>query len=324
MKRAGHIACALVSDALVGDPRWFPHPAKLTGRLALRLEQKLRPRIRNERLAGAVTVGAVTGSAALATLLLTGGVRRWRPWAGDLVSIAILCTTLAARDLADHALAVQAALEAGDLEAACALVGRMVGRDVATLDEDGVVRAAVESVAENTVDGVTGPLFYAYLGGPAAAAAYKAISTLDSTFGYHNERYERFGWAAARADDLVNLLPARLTVGATFVAAGLLGLRPLGVLAVCARDGRKHPSPNSGWAEAAMAGALGVQLGGPLSREGRIVAQPTLGDALEPLTPAHIRPAVRMMVVTTAVWNALLAAGAALLRGRGLRSQAAP
>jgi len=309
-----HIVCALVLDALVGDPRWFPHPAKLTGRLALCLEQKLRPRIRNERLAGAVTAGAVTGSAALATLLLTGGVRRWRPWAGDVASIAVLCTTLAARDLAGHALAVQAALEAGDLEAARALVGRMVGRDVATLDEAGVVRATVESVAENTVDGVTGPLFYAYLGGPVAAATYKAVSTLDSTFGHHNERYERFGWAAARADDLANLLPARLTVAATFIAAALLGLRPLGVLAVCARDGRKHLSPNSGLAEAAMAGALGVQLGGPLSREGRVVDHPTLGDPLQPLSPVQMRQAVRMMVATTAVWNALLAAGAALRR----------
>ncbi|MCE5254083.1 MAG: adenosylcobinamide-phosphate synthase CbiB [Actinomycetia bacterium] len=309
-----HIVCALVLDALVGDPRWFPHPAKLTGRLALRLERMLRPRIRDERLAGAATAAVVTGSAALVTLLVTRGARRWRPWAGDVASIAVLCTTLAARDLAGHALAVQAALEAGDLEAARALVGRMVGRDVATLDEAGVVRAAVESVAENTVDGVTGPLFYAYLGGSVTAAAYKAVSTLDSTFGHHNERYERFGWAAARADDLANLLPTRLTVAATFIAAALLGLRPLGVLAVCARDGRKHPSPNSGWAEAAMAGALGVQLGGPLSREGRIVVQPTLGDALEPLKPVHIRQAVRMMVVTTAVWNGLLAAGAALLR----------
>ena len=318
MNRQAQVICALVLDAAVGDPRWFPHPARYTGRLALWLEQVTRSRIEDDRLAGCVTAAAVAGSAALAAALVTGAARRLRPWVGDLASVAIVWTALAPRGLAGHALEVDAALERDDLEAARNLVGRMVGRDAA-LDEAGVVRAAVESVAENTVDGVTAPLFYAFAGGPAAVAAYKAVSTLDSTFGYRNQRYERFGWASARSDDVANLIPSRLTVLAGVPAAALLGLRPADALRVCLRDGRKHSSPNSGLAEATMAGALGVQLGGPLMREGRLVEHPTLGDALQPLDRDHIRQAVRLMAATTAVWTGMLAGlGLGRRTGRGL------
>jgi adenosylcobinamide-phosphate synthase len=316
VNRSARILCALALDAAVGDPRWLPHPARFTGRLALRIEPLARRCLNDERLAGMAAAGATVGLAATAATLVVRGARRLHPLAGEAASVLILWSTFAARDLADHALAVHAALERDDLPEARELVGRMVGRDVAVLDEAGVVRAVVESVAENTVDGVTAPLFYAYLGGPVAAAAYKAISTLDSTFGYRNERYARFGWASARADDVANYLPARLTVIASFSAAALLGLRPVDVLRVCLRDGGKHASPNSGLAEAAMAGALGVQLGGPLSRDGRFVDQPTLGDPLQPLSRVHIKQAVRLMAVTTAVWAALLAGCGALRRRR--------
>ncbi|MBN1322326.1 MAG: cobalamin biosynthesis protein CobD [Thermoleophilia bacterium] len=307
MNRQAQIACALALDAAVGDPRWFPHPARSTGRLALWLEQATRSRMGDDKLAGCVTAAAVVGSAALAAALAMEAARRLHPWAGDVASVAILWTALAPRDLADHALDVHAALERDDLDGARSLVGRMVGREVAALDEAGVVRAAVESVAENTVDGVTGPVFYAFAGGPVAAAAYKAVSTLDSTFGYRNERYERFGWASARSDDVANLVPSRLTVVASVLALALLRLRPVDALRVCLRDGRKHSSPNSGLAEATMAGALGVQLGGPLMREGRVVEHPTLGDAVEPLDRDHIRQAVLLMAVTTAMWTGMLA-----------------
>jgi len=319
VNRQTQVVCALVLDAAAGDPRWLPHPARCTGRLALWLEQVTRSRIEDDRLAGCVTAAAVAGSAALAAALVTGMARRLHPWAGDLASVAIVWTALAPRGLAGHALDVHAALERDDLDAARCLVGRMVGRDVASLDEGGVVRAAVESVAENTVDGVTAPLFYAFAGGPTAVAAYKAVSTLDSTFGYRNRRYERFGWASARSDDVANLVPSRLTVLASVPAAALLGLRPVDALRVCLRDGRKHSSPNSGLAEATVAGALGVQLGGPLMREGRLVDHPTLGDALQPLDRDHIRQAVRLMAATTAVWTGILGGlGLGRRGGRGL------
>jgi adenosylcobinamide-phosphate synthase len=314
MNRQTQIACALLLDAAVGDPRRLPHPARLTGKLAVALESLTRRHVDGERLAGVVTAGMVAGAAALAAAVLIRGTRRMHPRLGDAASIAVLWTTFAARDLAGHALDVYNALDHGELAEARRLVGRMVGRDVAVLDEAGVVRAAVESVAENTVDGVTAPLFYACLGGPVAAATYKAINTLDSTFGYRNERYVRFGWASARWDDLANLLPARLTVIASCLAAAILGLDPAGVLRTCLRDGRKHASPNSGIAESAMAGALGVQLGGPLARGGRFVDHPTLGDPLQPLSPYHIKQAVRLMAATTVVWAGLLAVGVALAR----------
>ncbi|MBN1630141.1 MAG: cobalamin biosynthesis protein CobD [Thermoleophilia bacterium] len=320
MKRPAHIACALLLDAVLGDPRWLPHPAKLTGRLAQGLEVIARRRIKDERLAGAVTAGLVVAAATLATAIVTGASACLSPRAKDATSILVLWTAFAARDLADHALDVHGALQDADLVTARTLVGRMVGRDVSVLDEAGVVRAVVESVGENTVDGVTSPLFYAYLGGPMAAAAYKAVNTLDSTFGYRNERYVRFGWASARSDDWANWVPARLTPVAGSVAAWITGLHPVGLLRACLRDGGKHASPNSGIAEAAMAGALGVQLGGPLMRGGVLSDYPTLGDPLEPLAARHISRAVRFMAVTTVVWAGSLWVGGALLVGRGFRA----
>ncbi len=312
MNRLAQVACALILDAAIGDPRWLPHPAKFTGKLAARVESVTRRQIADERLAGLVAAETVIGSATLAAALVTGGARRVHPMLGDIASILVLWSTFAARDLADHALDVHAALEQGDLTEARIRVSRMVGRDVSALNETGVIRAVVESVAENTVDGVTTPLFYACLGGPVAVAAYKATSTLESTFGYRNEQNAPFGWASARSDDLANFLPARLSLIANIAAAGLLGFHPANAVRACLRDGRKHASPNSGLAEAAMAGALGVQLGGLVYREGRIVDLPTLGDSRQPLARCHIKQSVRLMATTTAVWTGLLMGSAAL------------
>jgi adenosylcobinamide-phosphate synthase len=316
VRRWAQIACALALDAALGDPRCLPHPAKLTGRLAMRLETATRRCFVGEKVAGSATAALVVGAAAATSAAVLRGARRLHPRLEDAVSVAILWTSFAARDLAGHALDVHSALDRQDLDEARRLVGRMVGRDVACLDEPGVVRAAVESVAENTVDGVTAPLFYACLGGPVAAVTYKAVSTLDSTFGYRNERYIRFGWASARLDDAANLLPARLTLVANVLAAAVLGLRPADVLLVSLRDGHKHASPNSGVAEAAMAGALGVQLGGPLVKDGSTLDLPTLGDAGQPLVAEHIEQAVRLMVATAVVWAALLTGVSVLFRRR--------
>jgi adenosylcobinamide-phosphate synthase len=176
-----------------------------------------------------------------------------------------------------------------------------VGRDTDSLDEPEVVRATVESVAENMVDGVTAPLLFAVVGGPIGAILYKAVNTLDSTFGYKNERYLQFGWASARLDDVVNFIPARITAPLTAVTAGLVGLRPLGAWRMFRRDGRKHPSPNSGLTEAAVAGALGVQLGGVNRYFGIASERPRMGDPLQPLSRAHILKTNRLMLVTSAL-----------------------
>ncbi len=223
--------------------------------------------------------------------------RRFTPRSATSRPIALLAFTLAARDLAGHALAVFKALDRGDLPAARQKAAFMVSRDTGALDEAETARAAVESVAENTVDGVTAPLLFAVLGGPAAAMMYKAVNTLDSMFGYKTERYLKFGWAAARLDDAVNYIPARITAALVPLAAVLVGARPLQSLRCLVRDGKKHPSPNSGLAEAAMAGALGVRLGGVSSYFGEPSTKPYLGDPLESLGKGHIRRTVVLMTV---------------------------
>ena len=289
---------AMALDAVLGDPRWLPHPVRALGALAAKLEALTRKLIPSARAAGVLTVIKVVGKAGLAVWLLTRGAAAIHPALGDAVSIVVLATTFAARDLAGHALAVFRALKDGDLPVARKKAALMVSRDTDRLDESETARAAVESVAENTVDGVTAPLLFAVLGGPVAAMMYKAVNTLDSMFGYKTERYLKFGWASARLDDVVNYIPARITAALVPVAAALMGARPMQALRCLLRDGRKHPSPNSGLTEAAMAGALGVRLGGVSSYFGVQSTKPFLGDDLESLGKKHICRTVVLMVVT--------------------------
>jgi adenosylcobinamide-phosphate synthase len=299
MRLEQQLAIAVAVDLLVGDPRWLPHPVRAIGWLAARLETFARQWIRPLRLAGTITAMAVyatTGLAAWGAMRLAAALD---PRAADLVAIAILYTTIAARDLTDHSTAVFQALAADDLPAARRRLSAIVGRDTDRLDEAGVVRATVESVAESTVDGVTAPLVFAVLGGPVAAIVYRAINTLDSMFGYRDERYGEFGWAAARIDDAANFLPARITAPLMCLAAGLVRQSPARAYRILRRDGRKHASPNAGLAEAAMAGALGVQLGGLDYYGGRPLDKPPLGDPLRPLGCDDIRLANRLMLLTS-------------------------
>jgi len=299
MNLVAQIAAVYGLDLLCGDPRWFPHPVKYIGHAALALETPVRRHIPNQYLAGAVVVALVVGGTAAIAAVTLLGAYRLRPWFGDALWVLILYTTFATRDLATHAAAVYRALRRQDLPAARKLVSRIVGRDTEGLDEGGVVRAAVESVAENTVDGVTAPLFFAALGGPVLALCYKAVSTLDSTFGYRNERYLQFGWASARLDDVAAWLPSRLTFPLIAVAAAIGGARPASAWRVGLRDCRNHASPNAGFSEAAVAGALGIQLGGALFRQRRRVELPTMGEPTEPLRAEHIRRAIALMLLTS-------------------------
>jgi len=300
------VVASLLVDLALGDPRWLPHPVRGIGRLAGGLEKLARRWLGDGRIAGlaaAVTVVAVAGGATWGAITLAG---RWHPLAADAVAVGLIYTTIAARDLAAHSQAVFAALAAGDLPEARRRVGRIVGRDTDRLDVAGVVRAAVESVAESTVDGVTAPVFYALAAGPVGAMVYRAINTLDSMFGHQDPHYRDFGWAAARIDDLANYLPARLTAPLLCVAAGLLGQRPLRAIRVLVRDGRNHPSPNAGLVEAAVAGALGVQLGGRNLYDGLPLDRPTLGDPLVPLATRHIPAANALMFTTAALLLAIM------------------
>lgn len=299
---------AFALDLLIGDPSWLPHPVRGIGLLAQTCETLWRRLVPWPRLAGVLTVGTVlagVGGAVVGLLSLAGWLH---PWGRGLMTVYLLYASLAARDLARHSRRVHDALAAGDLDLARHRLAMIVGRETANLDAEAVSRAAIESVAENIVDGVTAPLLWATIAGPLGALLYKAVNTMDSMFGYKSERYLLFGWAPARLDDLANYLPARLTAGLVVLAAGLLGHSPLRSFRVWRRDRRCHSSPNSAQTEAAVAGALGLQLGGPALYFGERVDKPTIGDPEQQIAPSHILSANRLMLVTAG-----LAAGLGVL-----------
>jgi adenosylcobinamide-phosphate synthase len=308
MRLEYQILIAVLLDLMFGDPRWFPHPVRLIGRLITALEGPARRAIPDARTAGSVTALTVIVIAVVATAVLIGIAGEIHPLLGDAVGIVVLYTTIAARDLARHSLDVYRALARFDLADARRLVSWMVGRDTERLTEAEVVRAAVESVAENSVDGIIAPLFFAAVAGPIGAMAYKAVNTLDSMIGYRNERYLDFGRTAARIDDWANFIPARLAAPIMTAAAAILGLRASAAWRIARRDGRKNLSPNAGIPEAAVAGALGVRLGGAMERRGRPVNQPEIGDPLEPLGREHILAANRLMFLATAIAAAMVLA----------------
>jgi len=307
MKLEYQILIAWLLDMVLGDPRWLPHPVRIIGRFAAVIEGPLRRSITHARVAGVIAAALVVGVTAAMTAAVLYLARNLHPLLGDGVAIIIFYTAFSTRDLADHASAVHEALDRGDLPSAQRLVGMMVGRDTAAMDEEAVARAAVESVAENSVDGVVAPLIFAAAAGPVGAMVYKAVSTLDSTFGYRNERYRDFGWASARIDDLANYIPARITAFLLMTAALTRGSFAR-ALAVCRRDGRLHASPNSGLSEAAMAGALGVQLGGPVLRSGIPQEMPYLGAPAARPEAGTITAATTLMMMTSGLALASLLA----------------
>jgi adenosylcobinamide-phosphate synthase len=275
------------------------------GTLISRLEKLLRTHF-PDRLAGGLLlliVIAIVGGVTVTTLVFVG---RWDPYARLALATILIYYGLAARSLAKETTAVLNACRAEDWHEARQLLGRIVGRDTVDLPPEEIYRACVETVAENTTDGVVAPLFYAGLFGPAGMWIYKAVNTLDSMVGYKNERYRHFGTAAARADDVANFIPARLTWLLLAVAAWLARKDGRQALRLGWRDGRKHPSPNAAWAEATMAGALGVQLGGQSTYQGVASEKPVLGDPGKPLTLGHVEQAIRVMLVAS--WLALAVA----------------
>jgi adenosylcobinamide-phosphate synthase len=219
------------------------------------------------------------------------------------------------RSMCTHALDVLRPLEQGDVAAARRAVARIVGRDTADLDAAGVCRACLESVAESLGDGVVAPLFFAALAGAPAALAYRAANTADSMIGHRDPRYAELGWASARLDDVLNWIPARLAALCTAFAALPLGLAPWRSLRTAWTDGPLQPSPNSGWPEAAFAGALGVQLGGPLRYRGEAVIKAFLGPPLRSLDPAMGRKALALFLAATLVCVGLLALSGQMARG---------
>jgi adenosylcobinamide-phosphate synthase len=279
----------LLLDAVLGEPPEVLHPTVMMGLVISALEKRaLRIESpRSRRLAGIVLAVFVPSLVFATTRKILGLVPRKPRWA---IGTALLSTTLSMRGLGGAAGDVEHALREGRLEGARTRLGHFVGRDTDDLSESEVCRAAVESVAENTSDGVVAPMLYGALFGAPGALAYKAVNTLDSMVGYRQPPYGDLGWASARLDDLANLAPARLTMLCTAATSG----RPLDTLLAAVRYGPLTASPNAGMAEAAFAGALGVRLGGANTYRGVLRAGPILGDGRLP-APEDIRRAVRLM-----------------------------
>lgn len=292
--------CGFALDLLLGDPAWLTpmHPVVLMGRSIRALEQFLRPRFPQNKK-GELTAGLLLALLLpLGTLALSRGIllllNRLFPPLALLLEVLWCWQALAVKNLRDEAMGVYRALTAGTISQARGAVSRIVGRDTAALDRDGVTRAAVETVAENFSDGVAAPLFYMMLGGAPLALCYKAVNTMDSMLGYQNERYLYFGRAAARLDDGANYIPARLAALLLIGAAKLTGQDAAGALRIWRRDRRKHESPNSAQCEAAMAGALGLRLCGPASYGGILHDKPWIGDGRRPIEAEDICRSCRM------------------------------
>jgi adenosylcobinamide-phosphate synthase len=314
------MVAAWLTDMVVGDPEWAPHPVRWMGR-AISAGDNAVNRVTQSTarafIAGAVLTIVVVGTSAGAAWLIVRATRAVSPMLGDTVEIALASTTLATRSLITEARSVLTAIRDGALDVARVRLARIVGRDTRSLEPDGMFRAVIETVAESTSDGIVAPLFYLAIGGLPAAMAYKAVNTLDSMIGHPEAPYQWFGKFSARLDDVANYVPSRITAALIALAPLMVGGDPWQAIKTWRTDGRRHPSPNAGQVEAAMAGALGVQLGGSTFYDGVEVQRPIIGTAL--LAPS-LDAADRSIVVALACSALACVSGASLTLVRdGLR-----
>ena len=290
-------------DCLLGDPQGFPHPIVAIGKLIAWLEKRLR-RLFPGTKAGELAAGAVlwiltVGVSFLVPYGLLRLAGRVSPWLHLALQSVFCWQILAARSLQTESMKVYTALKTGTLADARRAVSMIVGRDTQQLDADAVARAAVETVAENCSDGVIAPMLFFALGGGPLAFVYKAVNTMDSMLGYKNDRYLYFGRVAARIDDVANYIPARITGIIFVVSAFILRLNTTNSWKMLRRDASKHPSPNGGWAEASVAGALEIRLGGYNFYFGRETFRAYMGEPLQEMGPQHIMTCIQMMYTAT-------------------------
>ena len=290
---------AICLDIFIGDPRYGYHPVILIGKLARFIERKCNKKgfrffkgVLSSLVIYTIIFLVIQVFLIFSSYFLTALV-------GEIFEIILIYMLLAIKDLSIHVLRVYKALRADDLKRAREEVSMIVGRDTKKMNEQEIIRASIETVAENLVDGITAPLFYAFLFGLPGIALYKGINTLDSLWGHKNDRFFYFGKFAARIDDFANYIPSRLTAPLISLACFFFGCSPLSSLKVLIRDRNKHPSPNAGYPESAMAGALRIKLGGKNSYNGIISYRPELGDGIEVIKCQHIKKSLGIVLLST-------------------------
>lgn len=288
-------------DLILGDPHWLPHPVQGMGWMIAKLEPVLRGRFpkteKGERAAGTLLVLLVAGASVLLTAAVLVICRLISPWLCFGVEVLICYQLLATNSLRVESMKVYTALEQGTLEDGRKAVSMIVGRDTAELTEEEVVAAAVETVAENSSDGILAPMLWMAVFGPLGGMFYKAVNTMDSMVGYQNDRFLNYGRSAAKLDDVLNWIPARVA-GFLMCVAAFFGFRGRDAFRIFFRDRKKHKSPNSAHTEAACAGALGLQLGGAHYYFGQLVVKPTIGDPFRPIQREDICRANNLALIT--------------------------
>ena len=291
------LVSAVIIDFIIGDPYWFPHPVIYIGKLISFLEKKARSIARSDRalkLSGGIIVVTVAAASFLVPFIILKFSKSIH-WLYHTLNVLIIWTTLSARCLHKEAIKVHDSLKKADIDDSRLKLSYIVGRDTKSLSEAEIIRADVETVAENTSDGVIAPLLFAIVGGAPLAMLYKGINTMDSMLGYMNEKYRHIGFFPAKTDDLFNLIPARITGILIAFTSPIVGGNIFKSLKVMVRDRKNHKSPNCAYPEGAAAGALRVQLGGTNSYFGELVYKPTIGDSEEKLQAKHINEVIRLM-----------------------------
>ncbi|MDF2613099.1 MAG: adenosylcobinamide-phosphate synthase [Clostridia bacterium] len=297
------IVLGYLLDLVLGDPYSFPHPVRYIGKLIRAVEKEVRKHMKSPKqlkIGGGILWFVVVGCT-YATSYVIIKLSSIHPAVYTSVSILLIYTTLATKCLKDEAVKIYRTLRTGTLEESRTQLSFIVGRDTTNLTKKEIVRATVETVAENTVDGIIAPLLYAFIGGAPLALAYKAVNTLDSMVGYKNEKYKDIGFVSAKIDDVANFIPARLTSVLMMIASFLLGFNGVQSIKIALRDRKNHKSPNCAYPEGSVAGALGVQLGGTNTYFGEVVYKPTIGDQTREIEDEDILRTNSLMYVTSLV-----------------------
>ncbi|MFI3207533.1 MAG: adenosylcobinamide-phosphate synthase CbiB [Eubacteriales bacterium] len=307
MKSMWIIVIAFLLDLCFGDPQWIYHPISIIGNMISKTEKILRRIVKGELLGGFILVLIITVVSFGVPFTVLNICYRTNYYLGVILEIFWCFQILATKSLKKAALQVYKPLKEGNIEEARIYISYIVGRDTQKLDEKGIIKATVETVAENTTDGVVAPLLFMAVGGAPLGFLYKAINTMDSMVGYKNERYILFGRCAAKLDDIANYIPARITAMFMILSAFVLNYNGKGAFKIYRRDRRNHKSPNSAQTESVCAGALDIQLAGNATYFGTLYEKPTIGDSIREIEPEDIEKSIRLMYQTSIITVTVIA-----------------